>query len=203
LWLDEPTLLEMLQTMVPGRPIGRLSQALVERDGATLPCPSCNKSMRAVTFCGLPIDRCDAHGIWFDARELELALRRFARDADGQLDIDIPATSFEDEASPGWTLHLAVWFTDGVRTTPSLTQKRIVIGTAPGATVRLRDDPGVASLHAIVEVFYGGDVVITALDTQRGLRVNGVPFARAPLRRGDRVTLGSSMIDVLDVTPVI
>jgi Zn-finger nucleic acid-binding protein len=39
-------------------------------------CPVCNEAMVVEDFDRVPIDRCAAHGIWFDANELAIALER-------------------------------------------------------------------------------------------------------------------------------
>ncbi|MDB4961634.1 MAG: Transcription factor zinc-finger [Myxococcales bacterium] len=44
-------------------------------------CPSCLTSMTKHTLHGLTIDRCDAHGIWFDGGELLRVLDTLSSDA--------------------------------------------------------------------------------------------------------------------------
>jgi Zn-finger nucleic acid-binding protein len=38
-------------------------------------CPTCGDVMNIVWLEFLPLDRCDAHGVWLDTGELERALR--------------------------------------------------------------------------------------------------------------------------------
>jgi Zn-finger nucleic acid-binding protein len=45
-------------------------------------CPVCSEKMIAEDLERVPIDRCAAHGLWFDARELAILLER----ASGQFD---------------------------------------------------------------------------------------------------------------------
>ena len=45
------------------------------RDGAARACPACGEAMRTVSLAGVALDRCFAHGIWFDADELQQVLR--------------------------------------------------------------------------------------------------------------------------------
>lgn len=44
-----------------------------------LACPTCREGMQTRALFDVPIDVCDKHGIWFDARELALVLLRSAR----------------------------------------------------------------------------------------------------------------------------
>lgn len=53
------------------------------------PCPRCDVAMIPCTLAAIPIDRCDAHGLWFDhdelARVLYAAAPEAPRNGDGPL----------------------------------------------------------------------------------------------------------------------
>lgn len=44
----------------------------------SLPCPECRAKMTAHELFGVPVDRCRAHGVWFDGGELAEVLHRSA-----------------------------------------------------------------------------------------------------------------------------
>lgn len=52
--------------------------ALEDRAGERLTCPQCVAAMEPRRLYGLDVDRCPAHGIWFDGEELEQALQAAA-----------------------------------------------------------------------------------------------------------------------------
>jgi Zn-finger nucleic acid-binding protein len=49
-----------------------------KHDGPDRACPECGAVMSRSYVSGVPIDRCDAHGTWFDAEELAHVLARAA-----------------------------------------------------------------------------------------------------------------------------
>jgi Zn-finger nucleic acid-binding protein len=55
-------------------------------------CPCCGDPMRTYRFVDLPVDRCDEHGVWFDRKELEDALRGAER-----LRLDLAAARDDDD----------------------------------------------------------------------------------------------------------
>jgi Zn-finger nucleic acid-binding protein len=65
---------------------GRIAHAAI--DGATavpadpMACPICRSALRAWNARGITIDRCDAHGLWFDHTELDRVVA-MARDGAG------------------------------------------------------------------------------------------------------------------------
>src|SRR5439155_19200657 len=70
-WLADDQLLDMAQDM---------KGALVElpwqaREGEPRRCPQCTADMVTVSLDGVALDRCEGHGIWFDAQELEDVLQ--------------------------------------------------------------------------------------------------------------------------------
>lgn len=44
--------------------------------GDALTCPRCTTHLTPVTLYGIDVDRCAAHGLWFDRAELESALQK-------------------------------------------------------------------------------------------------------------------------------
>jgi Zn-finger nucleic acid-binding protein len=72
LWLTERKIADYIRVRCPGDS-GEL--VFVEGDGTALPCPVCSEPMAACFLEGVPVDRCDAHGVWFDVDELDRALK--------------------------------------------------------------------------------------------------------------------------------
>ena len=58
------------------------------RKGDPRPCPVCAARMQTVALVRVALDRCAAHGVWFDANELADVLQR--------------AGKLPDELPPGW-----------------------------------------------------------------------------------------------------
>jgi Zn-finger nucleic acid-binding protein len=71
-WLTEAEISGRLRERCPGDS-GALE--FVEGDGTALPCPACSEPMAACYLEGVPLDRCVAHGVWFDVEELERTLK--------------------------------------------------------------------------------------------------------------------------------
>jgi Zn-finger nucleic acid-binding protein len=71
-WLTEAEISGRLRERCPGDS-GALE--FVEGDGTALPCPACSEPMAACYLEGVPVDRCVAHGVWFDIDELERTLK--------------------------------------------------------------------------------------------------------------------------------
>jgi adenylate cyclase len=65
----------------------------------------------------------------------------------------------------------------------------VVIGRSPECQIVLRDF-GISRNHAKVFVGEDGSARIVDLKSKNGTQVNGVPVVEAPLRDGDRITLG-------------
>jgi len=92
MWLAADVLTEMVATM---QPEPRWVELDFEPDPrAPLACPTCVKPMATWSLLGVPIDRCDDHGIWFDHDELEQVLRTSAEPA---APIDVPQPEPADE----------------------------------------------------------------------------------------------------------
>lgn len=73
MWIAAGVLAEMVNTM---QPEPRWVDLDFEPDARPpLACPTCGKPMATWLLLGVEVDRCDSHGIWFDADELEEVLR--------------------------------------------------------------------------------------------------------------------------------
>lgn len=70
-WIAEARLVDMAQEMrgslveLPWKP----------RKGTPRNCPSCSAPMQTVTLAKVDLDRCPAHGVWFDKDELQKVLQ--------------------------------------------------------------------------------------------------------------------------------
>lgn len=71
-WMTEAEIGARIRERCPGDS-GALE--FVEGDGTALPCPACSEPMAACYLEGVPVDRCVAHGVWFDVEELERTLK--------------------------------------------------------------------------------------------------------------------------------
>ncbi len=58
---------------------------------AQLPCAACGNAMQALVLFSVPVDRCRAHGVWFDGDELALVLERSPHEPDAQ--VTLPAAA--------------------------------------------------------------------------------------------------------------
>jgi Zn-finger nucleic acid-binding protein len=83
--VTEDELREMIADMAAGAPDGPPGArplALEPADyGVTRTCPRCPAAMSKHMFYGMHVDRCEAHGIWFDDQELQGALERVGAEA--------------------------------------------------------------------------------------------------------------------------
>ena len=71
--------------------------------------------------------------------------------------------------------------------------RRILVGRAPSADVRI-DDPRVSRLHARIEMRDDG-VYVEDLGSRNGTLVDGEPVAKSrPLANGDEITIGTASI---------
>jgi len=71
----------------------------------------------------------------------------------------------------------------------------VKIGAAPACQLRL-DRAGVGRMHAVIETDREGVLHVVDLGSPSGTMVNGKRIARAPLRDGDRLTIGAVEIEV-------
>lgn len=73
MWIDEAKLDEMVREMHDGQGALRFDDRTVDR---VVACPACGEAQLGVTLHGVPLERCGrGHGVWFDADELQAALR--------------------------------------------------------------------------------------------------------------------------------
>lgn len=85
--VTEDELRELIATMAAGSadgPAGPRPLALELPPGPDEPlrtCPRCPARMTKHLFYGMLVDRCEAHGIWFDDQELQAALERVGTEA--------------------------------------------------------------------------------------------------------------------------
>lgn len=71
-WVTEAWLVDMAEQQK-----GRFAKLPWEdRAGSPRACPECATPMQTVALAGIELDRCAAHGIWFDAQELPAALAK-------------------------------------------------------------------------------------------------------------------------------
>ncbi|UQA59792.1 FHA domain-containing protein [Polyangium aurulentum] len=76
------------------------------------------------------------------------------------------------------------------------THKELIrIGTQAGSEVEL-DAPGVARVHAVIEVMIDNVVMIIDLGSENETRVNGEAVRRAALAEGDVITVGEATLHV-------
>lgn len=198
LWIEEPVLTEMILKMLPPRPLSRLVLAVIDRSGAPIGCPTCGDVMEPVSIHEVILDRCVKHGIWFDALELQEALRS-AADPDR-------APPLEDLAEPPprrvpaprlgeVELVLQVYEPRRPPREVRARQDIIKLGSARSAHVRI-DDDSVNRVHAVIDVNGPDDVELIDLGSREGTRVNGVLVQSRKLRTGDTIQLGSTFVHV-------
>lgn len=93
-----------------------------------------------------------------------------------------PAAGTDAEAEAGW------WLETGGGRIP-LTGREVVVGRSDEADLRL-DDSGISRRHARITL--DSPPVITDLGSTNGVIVDGAPTARAELRDGSRILLGTT-----------
>ncbi len=76
-WVSHAILAEMI--LVMRNRLDSEGPRFVARPGEVVACLECGKPMATVSLAGAWVERCEPHGVWFDADELELALRGSAR----------------------------------------------------------------------------------------------------------------------------
>ena len=81
MWLDE----ERVEAQAP---LAYTGGAYSERH-----CPACDETMDEPRIYDVPVDRCAAHGIWFDKAEFEEVLKRSRGDAPAPVPEPSPADS--------------------------------------------------------------------------------------------------------------
>jgi Zn-finger nucleic acid-binding protein len=90
IFLTEPAISKLIADML-GTAVSHLGWSarvaepqplkLVEREAteAAPTCPRCTTAMAPKSLYGIAVDRCEAHGIWFDKSELEATLQKAAK----------------------------------------------------------------------------------------------------------------------------
>jgi Zn-finger nucleic acid-binding protein len=91
-WLSEAKLLEMAQDIKGSL----VSLPWDKRTGDTRGCPVCATAMLTVGLGGVELDRCSAHGIWFDAEELNRVLHGASGFPDRGPEVTFGATGAAD-----------------------------------------------------------------------------------------------------------
>jgi Zn-finger nucleic acid-binding protein len=209
LWVEEPVLTEMIHRMLPPRPLGRLVLAVIDRTGAPNGCPTCGDMMDTTSIHEVILDRCTKHGIWFDAKELEQALRRVADTwrAPPLEDLAEPpprpaAPRRPPSAAPAAAAPTAageilfqIHAPGEAPRTLRVQQQVIKVGRLQSAHVRLDDDQ-VSRMHAVIEVNSVDDVTVIDLGSAAGTRINGDPITERKLRTGDMLQLGNTSLHV-------
>lgn len=74
LWVDHASVLHVVGIAIDGA---------TRASGDVMACPMCRTALRAWSAKGIVIDRCDAHGVWFDRSELD-ALVAHSKRSDGR-----------------------------------------------------------------------------------------------------------------------
>ena len=85
----------------------------------------------------------------------------------------------------------------GSKKTVMIHKPRIVIGSIETADVKISETPGVAPIHAVVELVWGNEVsacsaMILDLASPSGVFVNGQKVVHHQLKNGDQVKLGDA-----------
>ena len=205
LWLEEPVLTEMILAMLPPRPLSRLVLAVIDRAGAPIGCPTCGDVMEPAAIHEVILDRCVKHGIWFDALELQEALRRVA-DPDRAPPLEelaesparrAPPPPPASSAPPSGDVELVFQVhAPGQPPREVRVQQQIIkLGRVPSAHVRV-DDDRMSRMHAVIEAISADNVVVIDLGSTTGTRVNGAPIQKHKLRSGDTIQLGGTSLHV-------
>jgi Zn-finger nucleic acid-binding protein len=71
-FIDHATLRAMWAEMAPGKRFPAYEGRM--HGHGVRPCPRCSEPMRPVRLLAVPLDLCQDDGVWFDPRELEVAL---------------------------------------------------------------------------------------------------------------------------------
>jgi Zn-finger nucleic acid-binding protein len=190
-FLEEQVILEMASDMqVPATPLAFLP--LSPRTDSPLHCPVCDKPMEPVRLATVLLDRCPAHGIWFDPEELSDALLLFARsESIAQLEEQARAHGYR----PSW-LSLELATGDGAPERRAFHEATISIGGHPASTIRA--DVVVELAAAIYRMGAKQPPLIKAHGVAAVL-VNGRKVAQAPLAVDDVVVLEGLELKVLSI----
>lgn len=215
LWVGEAVLTEMVLAMLPPRPLGRLVLAVVDRADPLLACPSCQRAMEPTSIHEVILDRCPAgHGVWFDAEELQAALRRVADPELAPPLAELPSRLSPRDPWPAVVpaprpppgshapeIALVVHEPDRPPRAVTLRQDLIKIGRLSHLTQGhlYLADGAVSRIHAIIEATPPADVAIIDLGSAVGTKVNGELVARQALRVDDVIAVGGTTIRVVAI----
>jgi serine/threonine protein kinase len=94
---------------------------------------------------------------------------------------------------------LVLEISDGSRPPAELPRAgRLLIGSSSERADFVIDRPGVASVHCAIGRTKGGGWALKDMGSPEGTRVNGAPVDSARLSAGDRITIGSCELKVVD-----
>ena len=184
-------MLEMASEMqVPAVPLAFLP--LSPRTDSPLHCPTCDKPMEPVRLASVLIDRCPAHGIWFDPDELSEALLLFSRSESIEaLEEQARSHSYR----PSW-ISLEISNGEGGPARRSFHEATLSIGAHPTSTIPSR--VGVELAAAIYRMGSKQPPLIKAHGAV-ALLVNGRKVTQAPLAADDVVSIEDLELKVLSI----
>jgi Zn-finger nucleic acid-binding protein len=199
LWLREDILTEMVITMLPVPTVGRLVFAPTAQD-KRVACPSCHQPMVLTTLADVVVDRCAAHGVWFDREELEQVLRRSATPSAigalfAELDTSRVPSSRGLPAPDVPVLRFRITRASTIRLV-ELQREIVKLGRSGAAHIVLNEHSGADELHAVIEATSTDTVTLLDLGSKPATRVNGEPITRALLHSGDLIGIGDTTIAV-------
>lgn len=183
-------MLEMaIEMRVPVEPMEILP--LSPRTDSALHCPTCDKPMEPVRLGAVLLDRCPAHGIWFDPDELSEALLLFSRqDSIALLEEQARAHAYR----PSWiTLEVATG--EGAPGQRSFHESTITIGAHPASAIRI---DGMELAAAIYRMGAKQPPLLKG-HAAAALLVNGRKVAQAPLAPDDVVVINGLELTVLSI----
>ena len=96
---------------------------------------------------------------------------------------------------PKTMLSFQVFRGDQLLKAVELSEESVTIGRG-GAAILSVDDPGIADLHAVINVNDNGSVDLFDLGSEAGTKVNGLSISNVPLKSGDTVEIGGLRIVV-------
>lgn len=190
-FLEEAVILELAGDMqVPAVPLAFLP--LSPRTDSPLHCPTCDKPMEPVRLASVLLDRCPAHGIWFDPEELSEALLLFARpESIEALELAARAHSYR----PSW-ISLEVTVGDGPPQRRAFHESTISIGAHPSSAIHI---DAVVELAAAIYRMGSKQPPLVKAHGAGALSVNGRKVVQAPLAADDVVAVAGLELKVLSI----
>jgi Zn-finger nucleic acid-binding protein len=190
-FLAESVMLEMASEMqVPAMPLSFLP--LSPRTDSPLHCPTCDKPMEPVRLASVLIDRCPAHGIWFDPDELSDALLLFARSESIE---ELEQQARSHGYRPSW-ISLEVTTAEGGPTRRSFHESTISIGAHATSSILTRV---VVDLAAAIYRMGTKQPPLIKAHGAVALLVNGRKVTQAPLAPDDVVSIEDLELKVLSI----